>query len=304
MSFSTDVKNEIADKYEPSQCCKASLLYGLLISANIFDGNRIRFTSENRVIAELLARLIREVFAFEVLIDTPAETAGRKSAYHRVLINDRAQLDKILETYGYTRYTLSFRVSDSVFDCEQCAAAFVKGVFLSCGAIMSPKKACHLEFVFSHLNLSRDIAQVLADNFAEPKATVRKNAYVLYYKDSEQNEDFLSYIGAQKYAFEIMDTKILKDLRNNANRITNCETANIEKTADAARDQIRAIEKIGAAGRMDELPDDIIRTARFRMEYQEATLKEIGEMFTPSVTKSGINHRMRKIMSLAQEIGE
>ena len=299
MSFAAQTKAQLCSIQEDSFCCKNSLLYGLLICANMFGGRRVRLMTEHPDIAGLAVRLLKDCFS----IDTPvssSESGKRRSM--RVDITDKGALESIMTGYGYGRSFVSLRVNRSVFACPHCTDTFLRGVFLSCGTAVNPDKEYHLELVFSHLNLSRDISALLAEQSLPPKSIMRGNSYVLYYKDSGELSDFLTLVGAHKSMFEVVDTTIYKELRNNANRLANCETANIGKTVSAAASQIAAINLIISAGRLEELPEELRKTALLRIEHQDISLGELGAMLNPPVTKSGINHRIRRLMQMAEEL--
>ena len=139
-------------------------------------------------------------------------------------------------------------------------------------------------------------------NLAEPKITVRRNDYILYYKESEHIEDLLTYIGAGKASLEMMEVKIVKELRNKVNRATNCETANITKVIDASMKQTQDIRLIAENGGLEALDEDLRELARLRMENPEMSLRELGENLSEKISRSGVNHRLKRIAQFAQEI--
>ena len=186
--------------------------------------------------------------------------------------------------------------------CPYCKKSFFRGLFLSAGNISDPKGAYHLEFAIVDENLAVEIKDILNEENIFLKYVKRRNKHVLYLKSSEQIEDFLYYIHAEKISFDIMETKIFKDFRNNANRVSNFETANLEKTSKASAEQIDAIKLLMKKGKFDLLPDELKQTARLRLENIELSTQEIGETLSPPVSKSGITHRMRKIINMAKEL--
>ena len=194
------------------------------------------------------------------------------------------------------------KINRDIFVCENCKKSFFRGLFLSSGNISDPKNAYHLEFVIFDKDIALDIKSVLDDENMFLKYVKRRKKHVLYLKASEQIEDFLYYINAEKISFELMDVKILKDLRNNANRITNFENANLEKMSKASAEQIRAINYIISNGKFDLLSEELRQTANIRLENIEMSLQEIGEACEPAVTKSAVKHRMEKIIKFSREI--
>ncbi|MCL2773079.1 MAG: DNA-binding protein WhiA [Oscillospiraceae bacterium] len=197
---------------------------------------------------------------------------------------------------------INCKINHDIFVCENCKHSFFRGLFLSSGSISDPKDAYHLEFTIHNINTALDLQSILEEENIFLKYVERRKNHVLYLKSSEQIEDFLYYINAEKISFELMDVKILKDLRNNANRITNFENANLEKMSRASAEQIEAINSLIASGRFDLLPDELKRTAELRLENIEMSLQEIGEACEPAVTKSAIKHRMERIVKFAGEM--
>jgi len=188
--------------------------------------------------------------------------------------------------------------------CPYCKKAFFRGLFLSSGSISDPKDAYHLEFSLNDEKIAFEIKDLLDRENILLKYVKRRNKHVLYLKASERIEDFLYYINAEKISFDIMETKIFKDFRNNANRVTNFENANLEKISKASAEQIDAIKVIMKKGRLDSLPDELKQTAKLRLKNIELSTQEIGEISNPPVSKSGINHRMRRIIDIAKELEE
>jgi len=193
------------------------------------------------------------------------------------------------------------------FVCENCGRAFFRGLFLACGSISDPEIGYHLEFALADSDnpnnsskpLAAEIRQSLSGENIFLKSVKRRKKHVLYLKSSEQIEDFLYYINAEKFSFELMQTKILKSVRNDANRSRNFESANLDKMSRASAEQLAAIESLKSSGKFESLPKELKQTAEIRLENIEMSLQEIGEASNPAVTKSAIVHRMKKIMKIA-----
>jgi len=185
------------------------------------------------------------------------------------------------------------------FVCAGCKKSYFRGLFISCGNIPDPKTAYHLEFVIIDEAFAKVIAAAATAANILLKYIKRRRKHVLYMKSSEQIEDFLYYIDAPKISFELMETKIIKDVRNNANRITNFENANLEKISKASAEQIGAIKFIIEKGLFDSLPDELKQTADLRLENIELSIQELGEISEPPVSKSGIKHRMQRLLDIA-----
>jgi hypothetical protein len=177
--------------------------------------------------------------------------------------------------------------------------SFFRELFISSGSISDPAGAYHLEFVLADEKRAREIQKTAHSEGIMLKYVRRRSKHVLYLKSSEQIEDFLYYIDASGISFEMMETKILKEVRNNANRVTNFEGANLDKISRASALQIAAINGIIESGRFELLPEELRQTARLRLENIEMSIQEIGEISEPPVSKSGVKHRMRRIMDIA-----
>lgn len=294
MSFSQDVKNELLQiEYEKS-CCERSLLYGLCIFAKSFSDYGISMQSENEGIARLYKRLIRKYC--NVKCDIKASPAGRS---YSISILEKKDCDKILGSFGHIDGG-SLKINHSIFDCDECAHAFLAGAFLSCGTVSTPQKDYHLEFTVPYLNLSKSFVTFLEELELAPKASNRKGYNIIYFKDSGTIEDCLYIMGASGAMFEMMNVEIVKDFRNKANRTANCEAANIEKTVKASFAHIKAIEKIESEKGLDFLKKDLREMAVLRRDNPELSLSELARL--SGLSRSGVNHRLNKIVQIADEL--
>lgn len=300
MSFSSETKNELCKILPTSKCCAAAQCYGIALYCNTFSQDEIKIVTENRAFSKLLPRLFKR--AFGVSFDSVSEGKGENGKI-TFQITDRASIYKIIDSFGYERDgLLAHHINYGIIEEECCQQSFVRGAFLAGGSVTDPGKQYHLELVTDHYNVSRETYSLLLDMGFSPKSTGRNGNYIIYFKNSEVIEDLLTSIGAPVSAMEIMSAKIEKGVTNSVNRRVNCDTANVSKTVDAAQAQIEAINKLKNAGIFDELPEKIRETAEKRLEYPELSLTELSAMFTPPVTKSGLNHRFRKIMETAERV--
>jgi len=297
LSFSYDTKTELCRLPTGKNCCAVAECYGLLLFCNTFSAREIRLVTGN----EALGRRIEELFgkAYSLSFDMlPERSKTGRQAY---MINYSEKLERVFDTYGYSASNLlAHHVNLGVLEEECCRRSFIRGAFLMGGAITDPAKSYHLEMVTDHYNVSREIYTLLLDMGLSPKTTARGGNYVIYFKQSSSIEDYLALIGAPLAAMELMSTKIEKDLRNAVNRKVNCDTANVTKTIDAAAAHILAITKIQSSDIFDALPEKLRQTARLRLENPELSIKELAEASTPPVTKSCLNHRLRKLVEIAQ----
>ncbi len=185
------------------------------------------------------------------------------------------------------------------FVCDECKCAFLRQVFILCASVNSPEKSNHLEFKFSNQMNCDDFCVFMRECGFEPKYTQRNSKYVVYFKDGETIFQLLSFIGAQKVAFDFLNTIIEKQVRNNCNRVTNCEYANMKKSADATKRHSDAIDKLFKTGKIDMLDEKLRYTANLKKENPDLSLSELALVHVPPVTKSCVNHRLEKIIKIA-----
>jgi len=268
----------------------------MLLYGNTFSNREIRIVTGNRVLGKRIVDLFLLAFttSFDIM---PDDEESGKQAY---IITDSGKVSRIFEMFGFSKESLlAHHVNLGVLEDECCRKSFIRGVFLTGGAVTDPAKSYHLELVTAHFNVSRQTFSLLLEMGFSPKETSRSGTYIIYFKQSSAIEDFLTFIGAPIHAMELMSAKIEKDVRNTVNRKVNCDTANVTKTVDAATAQIAAIEKIKAAGAFEALPDRLKLTAQLRLENPELSIKELADISTPHVTKSCVNHRMRKLVEIS-----
>ena len=297
MSFSSEVKNELVKKEYENYCCQKSLLYGLALFAKQFSFERMVFQSENRGIVKLYTGLLKTLC--NVSGRAVASPSGKS---YTVTLEDSAVCARLMTFFGHTADEKNLRVNHSNFSCPACENAFLAGAFLSCGSVSTPEKDYHLEFTVPFLNLSKSLVTLLQEMELEPKTGNRKGYHIIYFKDSGAIEDCLYLMGASASMFQMMNVKIVKEIRNSVNRRANCETANIEKTVNAAMPQIEAIVKIKKKKGLDALSPALREMAKVRLDNPELSLQELAEQFNPPLTKSGANHRLKRLMQIAAEL--
>jgi len=299
MSFSFNTKNELCRLQPEEKCCAIAECYGMLLFCNTFSAKEIRVVTGNRNLGNRILELFSDAFSisFDII---PDEMKTGKQAY---IINDPEKLRLIFDAYGITvDNLLAHHVNLGVLDEENCSRSFIRGTFLTGGAITNPEKSYHLELVTDHFNVSRETYSLLLDMGFSPKETSRSGNYIIYFKQSSAIEDFLTLIGAPVHAMKLMSAKIEKDMRNSVNRIVNCDTANVAKTVDASAAHIKAISKIVDAGALEALPAKLRKTAELRLQNPELSMKELADISTPPVTKSCLNHRLRKLVEISGEL--
>ena len=299
MSFSFDTKNELCRLPVQKLCCARAEAYGILLYCNTFSSSEVRIITENPNFAARLPKLFQR--AFNVQFDRlPEPEAAGKMVFQ---ITDSRKLDHIINLLGYDpRQNLVLHLNFGLLEEECCRASFLRGAFFAGGSLTDPLKRYHLELNTSHLQASRELEVLLRECGYPPKGLSRNGSFITYFKQSDQIEDFLTLIGAPVAAMHLMSAKLEKDLRNSVNRRLNCDSANLDKAVEAAQEQLEAIRRLRAADLLDKLPDKLKKTAALRLEYPELSLSELAAAFDPPVTKSCLNHRLRKIQELAKTL--
>ena len=293
-SFAYKVKSELCRQPVSRQCCARAEAYGVLLFCNTFSSAEVRIITENPEFAGRLPRLFQR--AFSLKFDSLPDGTRDKLIFR---ITRQEKLRRIVDLLGYDP-SLVLHVNFGLLEDECCRTAFMRGAFLAGGSVTDPEKRYHLELATSHLQVSRELEVLLRECGYPPKSVSRNGSYITYFKQSDQIEDFLTLIGAPVAAMSVMTTKMEKDLRNSVNRRLNCDSANLDKAVEAAQEQLEAIRRLREAGLLDQLPEKLQQTAAARLAHPELTLSELAESLDPPVTKSCLNHRLRKIQQLAK----
>ena len=297
MSFSGDVKAELCRAVVQKNCCARAEAHGVLLFCNTFQRDLIRIVTENHAFAERLPRLFHR--AFGISFDRLPEADSAKLIFE---ITSRAKLDAVINVFGFSmEQNPSLHINCALLEEDCCRVSFLRGVFLAGGSVTDPNKRYHMEFVTSHYKVSRELEALLMDMGFQSRETERGGNFITYFKQSEHIEDLLTLLGAPVAAMDIMSTKVEKNLRNEMNRRVNCDTANVDKAVEAAQEQLSAIRTLEESGRLEQLPEKLRQTAAMRVRFPEMTLSQLAEAFTPPLTKSCLNHRLRKLTALAKE---
>ena len=302
MSFSTDTKREICQKLstrKPLQYCE---LYAMLLLGKEFTSRSIVFKTENEHTFSHYIFLLNQLFKAKCEVIAPMKGESGRNRSYTITVTSPEKCRKIFEHYGHEDRDVTLRVNRANIDNEDEQRAFIRGAFLAGGSVTDPEKAYHLEFSVSYRNLCMDICRLIReiqDCDISVKMLSRGGTYIAYIKDSEQITDLLTYMGAVVSSMNVMGTKALKQVRNTANRRANSEIANLQKTASASANQIKAINKLKKNGRYNLLSEELKVVAQLRYDYPELTLRELGEKLDPPISRSGVNHRLEKIIRLA-----
>lgn len=297
-SFAGKVKNELCRVPVQRLCCARAEAYGVLLYGNTFSPTEVRLITESSDFAARLPRLFQRAFGLK--FDRLPEEERGKLIFG---ITDRSKLDRIINQLGYDpRQNLVLHVNFGLLEDECCRTAFLRGAFLAGGSVTDPEKRYHLELDTGHAQASREVATLLTEMGFLPHSVRRGGSSVIYFKQSEHIEDLLTTIGAPAAAMDIMTAKVDKEIRNGANRAMNCDMANVNKTIDAALEQKNAIQRLQENGRLERLPEKLRQTALLRLQYPEMSLSQLAEKCDPPVTKSCMNHRMRKLLEEVKKL--
>ncbi len=299
MSFSGDAKRELCRLPVQRSCCARAEAYGALLYCHTFTPREVRIITENQEFAQRLPVLFRR--AFGVRFDRlPEEDVGRGKYILQIL--ERDKLETIIDKLGFDpRQSAVLHINFGLLEEDCCRSAFLRGAFLTGGSVTDPGKRYHLELATSHAQASRELSALLRDMGYDPKDVSRGGYQVTYFKSSRQIEDLLTAMGAPLAAMALMNAKVEKDLRNEVNRRVNCDAANAGKVVDAAQEQLEAIGRLYRQGKVQGLPEKLKETIVLRETYPELSLSELALEFDPPVSKSCLNHRLRKLVELSKE---
>lgn len=297
MSFSSDVKAELCRGALNHLCCARAESYGVLLYCNTFSAQEVRIITECEHFAQRLPRLFHKAYGLQF-----DRLPGEGEQKYIFQITDKEKLAHIIDTLGFDpRQSPVLHINFGLLEEDCCRAAFLRGVFFSGGSSTDPLKRYHLELTTSHLQASRELEVLLRESGYPPKSLSRNGSFITYFKQSDQIEDFLTLIGAPVAAMQVMSAKLEKDLRNRVNRRLNCDSANLDKSVLAAQEQIEAIHFLEESDLLEDLPDKLKQTAAMRVEFPELPLTELAAEFNPPLTKSCLNHRLRKLVDLAKQ---
>ena len=299
LSFSGSAKEEICRDLPSKRCCCQAMVYGILLFANTFNSETVRIVTESREFAFLLPKLFWKAFRME-FDEFPSVAAPGKLVFQ---ITEPWKLEFIRDAYGVEPdSTLALHVKLSVLEEECCRDHFLMGAFLAGGSVTDPGKGYHLELATGHKAVGRETYALMEEVLGfYPKLGARGGNTVLYFKQSDQNSEVQTRLGAPICGMGIIEARLEKELNNKVNRRVNCDGANISKVVDAAQVQLAAIRVLRDRGQFDKLPLKLQQAALAREAEPEASLTELAQMMDPPITKPAMNNRMKKLMKLAEE---
>ena len=288
MSFSSEQKLTIINDSYKNSCCRRALLCGILSSkANISKGD-IELSVEKKEYSDFASKLVLEFY-------------GKNT--QEISSNSGGRVKKIsFDSKAAYKYLRSIEDEGMLFiqKCQGCVAAYFRGVFLASGTISDPKKQYLIEF--SPSNNVEKISEALKEISFSPKILIRNSKKVISFKKAAEIEDFCGFIGLTDAMFEITNTQIEREFLNNANRVVNCETNNIGKSVSASGKQIEAIGALVEHNLLSSLPDELEYTARLRIQNDGLSLSQLSKLFSPPISKSGLSHRLAKIIEISEQL--
>ena len=292
MSFSSEIKQELSWQLPSARHCRLAEISAILsfcshVEAGTEGTGNVRMHTENLAVARKYFTLLRKTFNIDMNVSV---RQNRKPHGNR--------------SFEITALTDMTAVRHVLIQNPCCRRAYIRGAFLASGSVSDPEKGYHFEIVCADSARAEQLSAMLESFGIEAKITLRKHSYILYVKEGSQIADILNVMEAHVGLMKFENIRILKEMRNSVNRQVNCETANLNKTVSAAVKQIEDIQYIQSTIGFEKLPENLAEIARLRLEQPGMSLKELGQMLTPPVGKSGVNHRLRKLSFIAEELRE
>lgn len=298
MSFSSEVKQELLKQYSKARHCQLAELAAIVaMEGHIDENGSLYIYTDNSAVVEKYTMLIKKLFQLDVTRTLTKEVTEK--ILTALKLTENLAIASLLES----EYSLQgVAVNGLLLQNTCCKRAFLRGVFLASGSISDPRKSYHFEIVCHTKAQAEQIKEILEFFEGEPKIVRRNQRYVLYLKEGSQIVDSLNVMEAYVSLMNLENIRIEKEMRNSINRQVNCETANINKTVTAAVRQIQDIELIRDTGGLERLPENLYEMAVCRLENPDTPLKDLGQLLDPPVGKSGVNHRLRKLSQLADQL--
>jgi hypothetical protein len=307
MTYALEAKNELARRDLGKSCCQAAELEAFIrLSGNIqITGKRmaLNVVTSNPAVARRIFSLFKCVFNLSSEVLVRRKIRLKKNNVYLVRISEPLRVREVLHRLGLMQNGVLVQETDELtVKSKCCRRAYLRGAFLAAGSVSNPENSYHLEIYTDYQRLAEELAALIDSFGLKAKVISRKNGYFAYLKDSEQIVWFLNVIGAHSALLNFENIRILKGIRNKINRLVNFETANVNKTVDAAVKQAECIRIINEQASFTFLDAPLRRLAELRLENPEASLQELGQMLTPPLSKSGVNHRMRKLERIAKQL--
>ena len=313
MTFSGKVKEELSRNWSESKHCQIAETAAIIsmcgkVSIDSREGYSVKVRTENISVARKYFTLLEKTFNIKAETFVSRNRSRGNIAYTVIVKrHDDAmrvlRASEMIDDNGEIFEEFSAE-KNPVVQRSCCKRAFLRGAFLASGSISNPEKSYHIEMVCAMRRKAEQIRTLIRSFGLDAKVILRKNSYVVYLKEGSQIVDLLNVIEARVALMDMENVRILKEMRNAVNRKVNCETANIHKTVSAAVKQAEDIQYIESAMGLSKLPEGLQEIAELRLAYPNATLKELGDLLTDPIGKSGVNHRLRKLSEIAEELRE
>lgn len=298
MSFASQAREEITQRSLQKDCCVRAACYGVACFAKYFDAKGLVLQTEQ----ELTARCARQLFARCGVQGEIIEKPRASGVLYEFAIRAPEEVARMHRLFGTTGHETSLQIDPTLIRCQTCVSAYIGAAFLCSGTVTDPQKEYNLEFLTPRTNLARDFEALLAEHEFAPHRTRRKSVNLIYVKTSANVERLLTFMGAGGAAAQIGTEKAVKQMRNRINRHTNCDTANLSKTARANAQTLKAVRYLQQQNALEALPAALREAAEKRMEYPDLSLAALCRCFEPELSKSGLSHRMKKLEALAQAL--
>ncbi len=308
MSFSMATKNELARVMAPRRCCRVAELSALVKMDGTLQisGRRVSLSilNHNAAVARKLFKLLKELFGIHAEVLVKKKMRLKKNNVYLVRVPPRDSLVEMMSSLGMLDENglPAEGIPRELLRSECCCRAYLRGVFLGGGSVNDPGGTYHLEVITSDEKHAPGICDLMKRFGLEARISTRKKWYVVYLKESDQIVKCLNIMGAHTALLEFENARVVKDMRNRVNRLVNCETANLNKTVNASLRQSENIRLIAKRIGIDKLPPPLREVAELRLSFPDASLKELGEMATPPLGRSGVNHRLRKLDKIAEKL--
>lgn len=314
MTFSSKIKNELSRTAITEICCVKAEMAALVrttgyINLRGLSKVEVELTTENAAVARRIFKILKTAYniSTEVIIKK-TNRLKKRNHYSIKIAGDAVENfldDTRLNVHDEINFiNFDFGIPEDLINKDCCKRAYIRGCFMGCGSISDPEKSYHAEFVNNKEVHSEGLCELLKSYDIKAKRVYRKNYYVTYIKESDQICDLMNLMGAYNALLDYENVRAVKETRNRINRVINCETANLDKIVDTSMRQINNIRVLKKYKVIDRLPENLRDLAYLRVKHSNASLKELGQMLKPPLGKSGVNHRLKKIEEIAEELLE
>ena len=305
MSFTAEVKDELSRRELDCDGCRRAELSALIrIEGRLSANYRLEITTETAAVARCTVRLIHELYQLKTEITT-RRSVLHKSYNYLIVIPPQGGLREALADLGIlSEAGIELGIAPRLVEKPCCAASYLRGAFLAGGFIADPRGDFHFELTCGHEEFADGLIEIMHDHEIPARMVKRRNVFIVYLKGGESITDFLGLVGAYRSVLAMENVRVTKSVRNDVNRRLNAEMANMQKSIDASFTQIDAIRRVITVNGLDSLPPALQELALLRLDYPDVSLRELGELADPPLSKSAVNHRIRRLEAIAEEIDD